>query len=180
MDGSGMRRRPAKVILCVASILLATGGAISHWHPLHTSRAWDQGSQRLDLRNGSLRWFFEAQRNQFCGSTPWTSRDLLLPGGFGLQISSDGYTAIALPGMRFEWCRQPAGYRRYGLRLRFFTLAVLAALYPIGSVALYHTRRLIRRCRGLCLNCAYDLQGDVSERCPERGTTVPGSAKRER
>jgi hypothetical protein len=38
---------------------------------------------------------------------------------------------------------------------------------PIGGIAL--TRLGLRRCRGRCLKCGYDLRGELSSGCPECG-----------
>ena len=49
-----------------------------------------------------------------------------------------------------------------------FYAAILWLLFP-GKFAL---RRIIRRKRGLCVKCAYDLRGVEHEACPECGTDV--------
>lgn len=36
-------------------------------------------------------------------------------------------------------------------------------------------RRILRRRRGLCLRCGYDLRGAAHSRCPECGDEVAGS-----
>ncbi len=51
-------------------------------------------------------------------------------------------------------------------------LLVLAACG--GAMSIHFLRRVYRRqALGFCLNCGYDLRGNVSGRCPECGVSVP-------
>ncbi len=55
------------------------------------------------------------------------------------------------------------------IRLPFFLLAGLFGAYPMWQLALWN-RRIRRRMKGLCVNCAYNLHGLPEPRCPECGT----------
>ena len=44
-----------------------------------------------------------------------------------------------------------------------------AAILWLLSLTPYALRRSIRRKRGHCINCGYDLRGDLSSGCPECG-----------
>ena len=50
---------------------------------------------------------------------------------------------------------------------------VLFASYPVLAFIRGPLRRYLRRRKGLCLSCGYDLTGNVSGVCPECGTEVP-------
>jgi len=54
------------------------------------------------------------------------------------------------------------------IRNTFFYAAILCLLIP-GPFAL---RRMIRRKRGLCVKCGYDLRGVEHEACPECGEEI--------
>ncbi len=53
-----------------------------------------------------------------------------------------------------------------GFAINTLFYATLLWLFILGPLAL---RGVIRRKRGLCLQCAYDLRGDFSSGCPECG-----------
>ena len=48
-----------------------------------------------------------------------------------------------------------------------------AALLWLLTFGLFAARRVIRRKRGHCITCGYDLRGAEHERCPECGMTIP-------
>lgn len=47
--------------------------------------------------------------------------------------------------------------------------AFYAAIVWLLSLLPFTVRRLVRRKRGLCINCGYDLRGEFSSGCPECG-----------
>jgi hypothetical protein len=53
-----------------------------------------------------------------------------------------------------------------------FVLALL--LFCAGAVVAWHAR-LRGPARGHCAECNYDLTGNISGRCPECGTPIPGA-----
>ena len=56
-----------------------------------------------------------------------------------------------------------------GFAINTLFYAVLLCLFTLGPVT---TRRLIRRKRGLCIKCGYDLRHVEHEACPECGVEV--------
>ena len=122
-------QRVVQSVLLVLSITFALCYMASHWHPVFVSEVWNQGAQWIDHQRGGVRWFYESQRNQWRSSGLWKSRHFLIP-GFGLHSTTDGFKTVWIPGVRFDWCRQPAGYRRFVVGARYFTLAIVTALYP--------------------------------------------------
>jgi len=51
-------------------------------------------------------------------------------------------------------------------------LGILFGIYPTFAFLRGPVRRRRRRRQGLCMNCAYDLTGNISGVCPECGTPV--------
>lgn len=69
---------------------------------------------------------------------------------------------------------QPNALSRIPLRPvweAIFLNALLLGLPFHLAFAFYGTRRLVRRRRGRCLRCGYDLRGAAEQRCSECGTT---------
>ncbi len=60
------------------------------------------------------------------------------------------------------------------ITLPHMLVATTLALYPIRFLWTWRRRRIesLRKSRGLCPRCAYDLRG-ISDRCPECGTSSP-------
>jgi|CXWL01.1.fsa_nt_gi hypothetical protein len=52
------------------------------------------------------------------------------------------------------------------------TSVFIAWLYPIACLIRRPLRQLLRKHRGLCLNCGYNLTGAPQPRCPECGTPI--------
>lgn len=48
----------------------------------------------------------------------------------------------------------------------------LLLAYPLGHAVWQRRRTTLRRARGLCLTCGYNLAGNTSGRCPECGATL--------
>jgi len=167
-----MIQRPFLVSLTASSIILALSCMVSHWHPMHLSKVWHQGAQWLDLREGGMRWFLEARRGQYRAPPGMVCKGRFLPGRLGFRACNDGLRRVVLPGLSIEWWWQASGYRRFDVGVGFFTLAFLAALYPTVRVIAEKRRSIVRRRKGLCVSCAYDLTGNVSGICPECGTRI--------
>ncbi|UCE58285.1 MAG: hypothetical protein JSU63_12680 [Phycisphaerales bacterium] len=53
------------------------------------------------------------------------------------------------------------------------------ATYPLVALNYGRLRRLIRRMRGVCIVCCYNLTGNVSGVCPECGTSINRKSLRE-
>jgi hypothetical protein len=128
----------------------------------------------------------------------WTSVDpTLLFSGNGLEFA-DGKLAVHYrhtidPGQVREWFHSSHGlgfeYRRQCIDRRgsprhlvVTEMAVPAALvvivlgvYPVWAFLRGPRRRWHRRRSGLCLECGYDLTGNVSGVCPECSTKIEQS-----
>ncbi len=68
-------------------------------------------------------------------------------------------TATGAGGEDFDVGRFPAW--------QVAAVPLLLALYPVIALARGPYRRVIRRRRGLCIGCGYDLTGNESGVCPE-------------
>jgi len=55
------------------------------------------------------------------------------------------------------------------VRVPFWVVVPILYVYPIAVIFGKPARRRRRRRRGLCVDCAYDLRGNASGRCPECG-----------
>ncbi|MCO6436271.1 MAG: hypothetical protein J5J06_04200 [Phycisphaerae bacterium] len=170
-----MRAR-IKAVFAFTSILLALAYMVSFWHPIHVSQVWNKGAQWVELRGGGVRWYYESNRSKVMGGPMRAAFGYYVPipagFGFGFVIANDGYRTIAFPGVCVSWYWQPSAYRRCDVLVDLRATAIVAALYPGLSILMFRARRYIRRRRGLCLNCAYDLQGNVSGTCPECGAST--------
>lgn len=60
----------------------------------------------------------------------------------------------------------------YTVAFPHWLLVLLFAAYPVFAFVRGPCRRRHRRTKGLCLNCAYDLTGNVSGVCPECGEQI--------
>jgi len=67
------------------------------------------------------------------------------------------------------------------IRIPLVTITIVLWVLPVLAFARGPLPRLIRlradrrRARGLCINCGYDLTGNVSGVCPECGTPLEGA-----
>jgi len=57
-----------------------------------------------------------------------------------------------------------------GFAVNTLLYTVILWLFLCGP---FELRRIIRRKRGQCIKCGYDLRGAEHEQCPECGTTIP-------
>jgi hypothetical protein len=58
------------------------------------------------------------------------------------------------------------------VQLPFWFLILVVSAYPAYALLTGPIRRYIRRARGSCVKCAYNLTGNTSGVCPECGTKV--------
>ncbi len=100
----------------------------------------------------------------------WLSFGKNIPSGYGFATGQEERGLVVLPqnGMfaGFRQRRLPIEPVWPGLILNTLFYAVF--LWLLWS-APFAARRIIRRKRGHCLNCAYDLRGDSEGGCPECG-----------
>ena len=95
--------------------------------------------------------------------------------------NDDGFAHIGLlvgpqGGIRwlFRWNPLACVGARWGVELRvpFWFLSLLFAVYPTVAFIRGPYRRHRRRKKGLCLKCGYDLTGNLSGVCPECGERI--------
>ncbi len=78
---------------------------------------------------------------------------------------------IAFPGVK--WTTYLLfGARHNSLAISLWPPFALFAIYPVIAFTRGPLRRHRRRRRGLCLQCGYNLTGNVTGRCPECGTNA--------
>jgi hypothetical protein len=75
-----------------------------------------------------------------------------------------------LPLIWFPRRVQVQGVRGFGIPL--WMIFLLFAAYPIATFSRAPIRRWRRRRKGLCVECGYDLTGNVSGVCPECGAVA--------
>ena len=167
-----MKLGTVRFALTVVSILMALSCMVSYWHPLHFSDVGGRRAEVVELKEGMAWWHYEVESSKFDGSGVWTSSDWSVPFLVYYHAGSFGYNSIGIWGLSLHWCCQPTGYRQFGICAGLLELATLAALYPTLSISIRRARRYVRRRRGHCLDCAYDLAGNVSGKCPERGAEL--------
>lgn len=168
-----MFRKAIIVVLTVAASMTALT-----WFSSYRQKPWQ-------VRYGS-----------YPGGTPWRmswgedAGSLFLLFGESMEsvylTTDDGAFAFCyarnvdeIPNSRgFDWRILSYQYgSRYNIRYHqvrstFAVPFVMLLTYPAGSLVRGPLRRYRRRRRGLCLRCAYNLEGNVSGTCSECGTAV--------
>jgi hypothetical protein len=89
----------------------------------------------------------------------------------GTHIS--GYAVPSGNGFRLRWAVPSSEHVRGQYLCVELPIWLLLSGMLLGAVVLFHLTRP-RRAPGTCQMCGYNLTGNVSGRCPECGTTVPG------
>lgn len=62
--------------------------------------------------------------------------------------------------------------RQYEAKFPVWPTALALAIWPLSWLCLGPLRALLRRRKGLCLHCTYDLTGNTSGTCPECGSAI--------
>ena len=88
---------------------------------------------------------------------------------FSEQVPPDDYPA-AVTVIEFKNAKLAYGPMWPGFAINTLLYTVILWLLICGP---FELRRLLRRKRGLCITCGYDLRGAEHERCPECGMTIP-------
>jgi hypothetical protein len=131
------------------------------------SEAPGRTSVGLSLVKGTLSGWYRLN----CGSDPASGRSLKFVGCY--ITSSQNRTYDLRP--EFAWERTTF------FRIPLWVPVVTCAPYPTIRVARWaggaHRRRL-RRLRGLCAYCGYNLAGNISGCCPECGRDIMGQPDR--
>ncbi len=149
------------------------------------------GSSRLftmfELDNGMARLTVIAAplSTAYVRSTKWEDRKRLstsqvFPLGPAMMLPDwdDRWWVYSPPGDWWDWNRdrlrshtRSARIAHVHVPLPLMVVIFLLFAYRIASGSAWSTRRA-RRARGLCVECAYDLTGNVSGVCPECGTPI--------
>jgi hypothetical protein len=97
----------------------------------------------------------------------------------GLTIEYGPYTWLTRPSQYFAsyagwgYAHHRTATQEYrAVLIPYWALLLLFIAYPAFAFVRGPLRRWRRHRRGLCINCAYDLTGNVSGTCPECGAEV--------
>ena len=98
----------------------------------------------------------------------------------GLTVEHGPYTwrtrprqYFAPPFAGFFYAHHRTASQEYrALKMPYWAVLLLFSAYPTIALIRGPLRRWRRRRRGLCVNCAYNLTGNVSGVCPECGSLV--------
>ena len=167
------RRRLLVVLTCTSvlmSALSALGYVTSLLYGTHFSSVTPAGWHTFNYGAGGANWEHGTTERYLSAPTD-TYKAYGIP-GFGFFARPDGTRQVFLPGLSVGWCFQVTGYRQVYVSMRFFHLAIAAALIPILYVIFAQIRHFSRRKHGRCLSCGYDLTGNESHTCPECGTPI--------
>ena len=167
------RRRLLVVLTCTSvlmSVLSALGYVTSLLYGTHFSSVTPAGWHTFNYGAGGCNWEHRTT-NQYLPPVNGTDSEGGIPGWLGFR-SYYGTRCVYLPGLTVQWCFQVTGYRQVYVSMRFFHLAIAAALIPMTYVIFTQLRHFSRRKHGRCLICGYDLTGNESHTCPECGTPI--------
>ena len=100
----------------------------------------------------------------------WVSFGKYVPSAYGFAAGQEGRGFVGLPQnvmfVGFRERRLPIEPLWPGFAVNTFFYAAIVCLLTLGP---FTARRIIRRKRGQCIKCGYDLRGDFSAGCPECG-----------
>ena len=132
--------------------------------PVHPARIPLAASQAPRMPGHYIRYSKEANETQTTGTASPRDkpcgplRKVLSIGGLVVEVSLCGiHTDV---------------WDRLKIRLPLWIVIILFSIYPMVAAARGPVRRVLRRRRGRCVKCAYDLTGLNDPRCPECGTHV--------
>jgi hypothetical protein len=161
---------PRKVMVIIMAAL-AAGAMASYaahrvggcWGGIETRELWKWHPDRTSL-GGSL-----------CGRylTIWYNDPHPRPGStWGLYSGQWSFAGVKYVVHANWW-----GYRMIHVRISLWVPAMLLGAYPASILIGGPYRRWRRRRQGVCLNCAYNLTGNISGICPECGTAIAVKAQ---
>lgn len=168
------RRRLLVILTCTSvlmSVLSTLGYVTSLLYGTHFSSVTPAGWHIFDYGAGGCSWQHRTT-NQCLPPVNGTDSEGGIPGWLGFRSRYDGTRIVYLPGLTVGWCFQVTGYREVFVSMRFFSLAITAALIPMIYVTFTQIRQFSRKKQGRCLSCGYDLTGNESHTCPECGTAI--------
>ncbi len=120
----------------------------------------------------------------YYGKLVWPDSAVYAPGvnyGFGPSntVQVESRFAFRLGRPKVDWYFSPPAPPGTVLftfaprwRVKYGFLAVLFGIFPFWALVRRMSVRLVRRRRGLCLACGYDLTANESGVCPECGRKV--------
>lgn len=128
-----------------------------------------------------------------CAASEYVKLDWVASAGWRLYIGQNhvcwyGYDGGNPPGIYFRgrdyslglgdspafWGEDIFGVKYAEVPLGWVVLTLMLIVAALACGAHLLTRRLVAR--GMCARCGYDLQGNMSGRCPECGTPIRRSA----
>ena len=144
------------VVLALAAFVVGAVWAATWFAPVHVGRVSPKLIHVWNVRDGFL-WLY-AERNRAAWDSwngPVTEKNF----SWWRCISAQTYTT-------------GNGYASLHLDLNLLAPCALLAVYPVFAFIRGPVRRNRRRKRGLCVQCGYNLTGNVSGRCPECGMQI--------
>ncbi len=184
-------RRAGVRLSAAAALLSVLLGGLSYWLP--TGVGWyrwlDRDTQRapvaaVDFWRGTFRLEFgHPGRDSWRGKGyAWpTGRIARLRSPFRLDIGAHTVLVLekqTLPVMDY-YSSEPFAMQAwwlYRVWCPFWVAALVFSIWPAIHLWRGPIRRRLRLRSGLCVNCAYDLRGQVEPRCPECATPIPTAA----
>jgi len=168
-----------KTLLVTLSILAAfTGGlwAAGRWHTI----SWESGDDLIPTTwdtwdncifytwNGGERWSISVSHNEL---SVRYGRRLFCGTGVDFTDDTTGFAGIKLQTTYIGKGRPERLCRIFTFPLWIPLVTFLA--YPLAALlGLPRRRRRMRRLRGECVSCGYNLTGNVSGICPECGWRI--------
>ena len=142
-------------VAAIAAWMLWLVTEVGSWHFSNVQRDW---YHVLCLRNGSC--WYQYRTPESLWQVPVQPRECKarLPWVGCVQVVTRG------------------NYRRVDVSLHLFGVVCLLGPYPLCVLVRGPIRRGIRRRRGCCAWCGYDLTGNVSGVCPECGMRIASRA----
>lgn len=188
----------ASMVVALASLFI---GCVSLWKTLSMT-VWDEPSSHLGIRCKSCTVEIGYSNTVVSSSIPTTSGPTIMFKAGSQAQSRTAKQPVEIPTNRIalprptvpwlwsyrsllangtlEWT-SPTGFQVGGgsssYRLRFLKLSIwvpvaVFAGYPLFTFIRGPFRRWRRERKGWCLSCGYDLEGNVSGRCPECGKAI--------
>lgn len=141
-------------------------------YPIRRVQHWNHGASVLRITATSVSWDYNNRIDKYdvlLGGTKDSEWSCYLFGG----RSAGGYHMLWIRGLGYGgWNTQPqTGFIGFYGYAKYTKLAYAAAFLPVTSILFACVRRRIRKRKGRCLSCGYDMTGNQSGNCPEYGVS---------